>query len=157
MDIKSCYLPCVFDPERFHSSVRLTVDILAEFEKHTPFDTIAFTGVSGAALAFPLSYLLGKPLLCVRKANSSTHSSYKVEGNYSAFRYIIVDDFISSGKTMEDIQKNIERELAPPIPELVGIYLYRNEYIGDHLQWVSIHDKKIPVLSPHHRKPTCPI
>ena len=142
MEIRTDYLPCVFDPVEFRGAVNKAIGQLTEFRKDTPFDAIAFTGVSGAAMAFPLSFALGIPLLCVRKGGENSHSPYKVEGDYAARRYVIVDDFISTGNTMRRIQEDLENEIAGT-PVLVGIYLYRNMCYSD---WTDIHDEQIPVL-----------
>lgn len=142
MEIRTDYLTCVFDPVAFRTRVNEAIGLLTEFRKHTPFDAIAFTGVSGAALAFPLSFALGIPLLCVRKQGESSHSPYKVEGDYSAERYVIVDDFISSGSTVNRIQDDIESEISG-VPELVGLYLYKD---AGNYSWTDIHNNEIPVL-----------
>lgn len=91
-------------------------------KKELDFDAIAFTGSSGAALAFPLSYLLKLPLIHVRKGNSHYFSG-QIEGTISSKKYLIVDDFIDRGNTIRRIIRNIKRELGDQAKP-VGIYLY---------------------------------
>ena len=68
------------------------------------FDAIAFTGVSGALCAPIVAFLLDKPLIVVRKPDDkSTHSTLRVEGDRSASTYIIVDDFVATGRTIGTI------------------------------------------------------
>jgi adenine/guanine phosphoribosyltransferase-like PRPP-binding protein len=67
------------------------------------FDSIAFRGMSGALIATPVSLALNKPLILIRKEEDVTHSSFKVEGNKACKRYVILDDFISSGETYKAI------------------------------------------------------
>ena len=86
------------------------------------FDSIAFTGSSGAALAFPLSYLLKIPLVHVRKGRSH-YGNGEIEGTISTKKYLIVDDFIDRGNTVKRIIKKIENELGDQAHP-VGIYLY---------------------------------
>jgi adenine/guanine phosphoribosyltransferase-like PRPP-binding protein len=91
------------------------------FRKKNPFDAIAFRGNSGAAIAYPLSFKLQIPLICVRKGPS--HSPFKVEGCSNAKTYVIVDDFIESGNTIKRIRKAINTDYRSE-PKLVGILLY---------------------------------
>jgi adenine/guanine phosphoribosyltransferase-like PRPP-binding protein len=97
---------------------------LKRFRRKVSFDAIAFTGSSGAALAYPISYLLGVPLICIRKSIKDNHSGLKLEGAVSAGTYIIVDDFIESGRTINKIKKAINAENKKA--KCVGIYLYNN-------------------------------
>jgi len=86
------------------------------------FDAIAFRGNSGALLASPLATLLKKHLILVRKNTADSHSYTTVEGcSKRNCRYIIVDDLIASGKTVQEIFCNISNELESPV--LVGIFM----------------------------------
>lgn len=96
--------------------------ILKQFRRKNPFDAIAFTGTSGAALAYPLSYLLGIPLICIRKSIRDNHFGSKLEGFVTAKKYIIVYDFIESGRTINKIYKSIKSENKKA--NCIGIYLY---------------------------------
>lgn len=71
------------------------------------FDAIAFTGMSGALIAPPVSLKLGKPFIMVRKPYVSGHSEWAVEGDYGAKSYIILDDFMATGETVKRIRKQI--------------------------------------------------
>lgn len=64
------------------------------------FDTIIYTGLSGAVVAIPLAQRLGKTLCCVRKEKS--HSSHQLEGILGK-KSLVIDDFVESGKTLEYI------------------------------------------------------
>lgn len=103
------------------------------------FDSIAFTGSSGAALAFPLSYLLKIPLVHVRKGRSH-YGSGEIEGTISTKKYLIVDDFIDRGNTVKRIIKKIEDELGDQAKP-VGIYLYA----ADGFTGFSYKGKNIPI------------
>jgi orotate phosphoribosyltransferase len=70
------------------------------------FDTIAFRGVSGALFGPPLAVRMNKSMLVVRK--ESSHSVYPIEGNKATQKYIIVDDFVSSGATVLTIKEKIK-------------------------------------------------
>lgn len=88
--------------------VILAQQVLEDYD----FDTIAFRGMSGALIAPILALNLQKELILVRKPDDDTHSWYKVEGNKSANRYVIVDDFESSGHTKRTIIEAV-RGFAP--------------------------------------------
>jgi adenine/guanine phosphoribosyltransferase-like PRPP-binding protein len=120
--IRTDYLNKVYRVSQFTKTVERAVKVLRKFRRKHPFEAIAFTGTSGAALAYPLSYLLGVPLICVRKSTRDNHFGYKLEGCMTADNYIIVDDFIESGKTIERVKKSVEKEVIDT--KCVGIYLY---------------------------------
>ena len=127
--ITTSYLGTIFTTDKFKICVDVAVKDLTAFGLDK-FEAIAFTGVSGAALAFPLSYLLNKPLLCVRKETCNSHfitDSYNpsfVEGDAGTQSYIIVDDFITTGNTINYINRKISDELGFNV-KFIGYYLYK--------------------------------
>ena len=108
--------------------MKLAAAKLKRFRRKVKFDAIAFTGSSGAALAYPISFLLGVPLICVRKSTKDNHSGLKLEGAVSASKYIIVDDFIQSGRTINKINKAIKSRNEKA--NCIGIYLYNDGAIN---------------------------
>lgn len=80
--------------------------------KYHTFDAIAFRGMSGAMIGPSVALELEKTFILVRKPNDNTHSEHLVEGDLGARRYVILDDFISSGRTQEAIVNAIY-EVAP--------------------------------------------
>lgn len=120
--IQTSYLDKVYRVSKFTKTIDRATKALKAFHKKNPFDAIAFTGTSGAALAYPLSYKLGIPLICIRKSVADNHSGMRLEGCVSAKRYIIVDDCIESGSTVRKIQKFVKKELEKA--QLIGILLY---------------------------------
>jgi hypoxanthine phosphoribosyltransferase len=80
-------------------------------ERGDVFDAIAYRGASGAITASIIAYKLKKPLILVRKPEDNKgHSPYSVEGPKVVKRYLIVDDFMSSGSTYEAIRNAIRVE-----------------------------------------------
>jgi adenine/guanine phosphoribosyltransferase-like PRPP-binding protein len=72
------------------------------------FDAVACRGVSGIVFASPLALSLGKPLIVVRKSGDGSHSNNHVECGVeweNVKRWLFVDDFISSGATMTEVNK----------------------------------------------------
>ena len=85
---------------------RLTIENLLRILKHFDFDAIAFRGLSGALIVPTIAMMMDKTLLAVRKGEQS-HSSRMVEGDYNARRYVIIDDLIASGTTVQTIVQSI--------------------------------------------------
>jgi adenine/guanine phosphoribosyltransferase-like PRPP-binding protein len=73
------------------------------------YDTIAFSGHSGTFLGPAFAVGQNKRMALVRKSNDTTHSPNRVEtGGYNRIdRYIIIDDFYSSGVTVSRIIREI--------------------------------------------------
>lgn len=127
--IRTDYLEEVFHVAKFNKTIKSLRESIRRFKIKKPFDTIVFTGVSGAAVGFPLSLQLKIPTLCIRKELS--HFGYRPEGNYGVKNFIIVDDFIDSGQTIRYIIRNVTRINLHA--KCVGIFLYgytarRNEF-----------------------------
>jgi adenine/guanine phosphoribosyltransferase-like PRPP-binding protein len=97
--IISSHLNRYLNPVELQKHVNRAVRAL---KKHD-FDTIAFRGMSGALLAPPIALALKKELILVRKDSDDSHTFHTVEGNCNAKRYVIVDDFVYSGKTKRAI------------------------------------------------------
>lgn len=99
---------------RFLSPTHLKAFLsLAEKALNThQFDTLAFRGMSGAFLGPALAARMNKNMILVRKPEDSTHFRQDVEGYDKAKRYIIVDDFTSSGSTKEAIIEGV-RNFSP--------------------------------------------
>lgn len=126
--IRSTYLEDIYHVNSFTDLIKQATNALREFRKQNYFDSIAFSGYSGAAFAYPISYKLKIPLICVRKENESSHyarykTSNKVEGFYSAKKYLILDDFMATGLTIRRILKNIDAKI--PEAKCIAIALWR--------------------------------
>lgn len=123
--IKSGYLKSVFHREKFTQIIdRLCADIK---ESGVEFDTIVFRGSSGALVAPTLSMRLDKEMLMVRKEDNN-HSCYKIEGYVGSKGFIVVDDLICSGGTLNEIFNQVRNHKDYPISHApcVGIFLYHN-------------------------------
>lgn len=121
------YLSSVYLTDNFSYTVDKATKIISKFRKRMPFEAIAFTGSSGAALAYPLSYKLKIPLIHIRKSIRDNHYGSKLEGLNDCASYIIVDDFINSGRTIKKIISEINKGNAYKKSECVGIYLFDDD------------------------------
>lgn len=97
----------------------------AEILSHHNFDTIAFRGMSGALIAPLVSVILGKPFTMVRKPGEGSHSSCTIEGCTNFKTYVIVDDFMATGKTARAIKEAIDNKLMLEVkPTCIGVLQY---------------------------------
>jgi orotate phosphoribosyltransferase len=120
MILQSDYLNTYFDEKRRKSVLRHAKKTLKDMD----FDVIAVVGVSGLLWGTAIATNLGKKLCVVRK-NDGSHSKYKVEGHIphrNRTNWIIVDDFISSGTTVEYIIRAINNEVNRSSDNLLGVY-----------------------------------
>lgn len=92
-------------PLRWKATVNVTLEALQEVLAHSfpPVDAIAFRGSSGAAMGYTLAYLSGVPPLYIRKPKEKSHGSVTEGPEGPVRRYVIVDDFSSSGETLKTI------------------------------------------------------
>lgn len=104
IQVQSTYLHSVYDPEKFQRTVNTLVELMRPHA--ADFDAIAFRGSSGAALAYPLGFLLKKPLIHIRKELG--HAGIRVEGLFGAKRIAVIDDFVSSGETIRIIVEELD-------------------------------------------------
>jgi hypothetical protein len=123
-------------PEELTSTLTLATLKLRLLVKNHEIDALAFCGSSGSALAFHLAILLKIPLMYVRKEQEKSHSISPVECNTDRIirNYLIVDDLICSGDTVNHIIDSIHSYATfvkgirgcehQPIPECKGIFLY---------------------------------
>jgi len=151
------YLEVVLDYGRKNSN-RMIQKLLKAMRK-IKFDAIAFRGVSGSLMAPILAYKLKKGLIVVRKGNESTHSSYVVEGTIDNrhTKYVIVDDLILTGETIENIMSEIDKEVDNHFfvdgrMKCVGVFLYAQNKMGLKKSGMSDEDleklsKKVPIFA----------
>lgn len=105
-EIVSHYLSCVLITESLIEVVNQAVSILEPLYKEGKFEALAFTGNSGAMVGPAIAMRLGCDMILVRKKEAKGHSMYNVEGAVDA-KYCIVDDLISTGKTIDTIKESI--------------------------------------------------
>lgn len=150
------YLRAVVNQDR-QEYVRRCMEMLHDIRKD--FDTIAISGMSGALVGPAVATRMRKGLLIVRKdvSREPAHSHLQVEGVYAP-RYVIIDDFASTGGTISRIQELVESAMRgelPVAPQLVRVVLYSDSddyshrlpdrFYGKHEQlwswekWVRTH------------------
>lgn len=125
INLKTQYLQSL-DPTLLKKEITLAVKSV----RGLTFKSIAFTGVSGALVAPIVAVRLKKGMIVVRKDKSSQHSTYMVEGHklIGPQKYIIIDDFPSTGDTIEEIIRQIEIN-HNQVAKCVGVYFYSLRHI----------------------------
>lgn len=106
-----------------------------QLKKIHQIDAIAFTGSSGAAIAFTLGIKHNIPLIYVRKPDEQSHGG-AVECNARDVikSYLIVDDFVDSGNTILRIVAGVNKiakwhRVLPPVP--VGVLCFDPYHSSD--------------------------
>ena len=115
------YLNSVFDKRSNAAAIKFICRALELVD----CDAIAFTGMSGALMAPKIAELTGKKLVMVRKSGDGSHSSFKVEATTTnVHKYVIIDDLISSGKTVDHIIKTLKENRNFELAKCQAIIMY---------------------------------
>lgn len=99
----------------YNSFRDLAKTVRASVEKIAPhvadFDSIIVTGVSGAAVGFPVALALGVPIAVLRKGTEDTHGSPgEIVGRGDlGERVLFLDDFVSQGTTRATVIRAVEK------------------------------------------------
>jgi hypothetical protein len=83
---------------------------LSKKDMAAPITHLAVSGVSGQSIGWPVSYKIGLPVCVVRRPNEGAHTSGLLIGNGEMGNYVILDDLISSGKTINRILNAVVEE-----------------------------------------------
>lgn len=92
-----------------------------------PIDAIAVRGVSGIAVGGAVSFLTGIPLVIVRKPEEKNHSAREVEYSVKFNHFIVIDDLVSSGSTINKINAACLTERPFAVFEKFYTYRYGDE------------------------------
>jgi orotate phosphoribosyltransferase-like protein len=124
------YTEGIFGETRLRSYAQWVADVVARLQSEHDLDFVAVSGLSGISVAFAAKMLHDFPVVVVRKGES-THGS-QVEGNARMGRYVVLDDLIDTGATVQRIRDGIDnwfrRNTRPgwsSPPEYIGTLLYR--------------------------------
>ena len=119
----STYLKQIFaDGKTLKHTVKTACRRIRAYEKKNEItiDAIVACGVSGTTVASAVAYELGKQLTIVRKEDVDSHAEKNIEGILThRHRYVIIDDFVSTGATMEFIVNRM-----PTFAICEGAYLF---------------------------------
>jgi len=161
-EIQTDYLESIFDPNAFPQTVERSIKLAHRIMRRHPFDSIAFCGTSGKAMGFILAHQLRLPMVHIRKENENSHylqwhslmPNRLFEGNMNVRRYLLVDDFVASGKTVWHVYQTIHA--AAPEAECVALLLY-GSFVGPgkhrlappeiHETWKKTSYPEVPIFN----------
>lgn len=121
-------------PTDLTAKIKKAVDYFGVLRSKIKIDAIAYTGSSGAALAFPLAIAHDVPVIYIRKDGERSHGT-EVECNCTQEieNYIIVDDFIATGSTVRRIMTKIKERakyFSWDGPECMGVLIFDPQTSG---------------------------
>jgi len=123
----SGYNMVLYRPKEFRKLAQKTARLLVRLMAHTGATAIAVRGKSGVAMGFAASMFAGLPIVTVRKPGESSHGE-TIEGpRIDLVRYLILDDFVSSGHTIRRIESELNEHadnLDEDRPVCVGVVEY---------------------------------
>ena len=134
--MRHAFRPAQEQAEQFKEALK------SRIHKPPVFDTLIGTGLSGALVVPALANAMGLRWAIVRKDDNS-HSSSRIEGTIGE-RWLFVDDFISSGRTLDRTKQIVRR--ACPATAYAGFYLYTNGIIEAEISGPRI-DEATPIPS----------
>jgi len=117
------YIESILYTKSFKIIVNRVIKKVKHLQPKLKIDAIACRGVSGSSVAFATSYVIGLPIIYVRKPTENSHGD-KIEscGASKHKNYIIIDDFIDTGTTVKEIIKSIKTNYDDIV--CVGVLLY---------------------------------
>jgi len=98
------------------------------------FDSIVGTGLSGTLVIPFLAREMRKHFAIVRKSNDSDHAEASIEGMILD-KWIIVDDLISSGRTVRRIKDAVQEKSVGKWDSTIGRYDYQT--VGDNSRYMG--------------------
>jgi adenine/guanine phosphoribosyltransferase-like PRPP-binding protein len=132
---------------QFKPTVKTTVTAIRRLKKLLGFEQIVCTGISGQSIAWPVGYVTEIPVAVVRRKGEKQHHGYSVENFTRNQKYIILDDFISSGDTVKHVIKSLV-DHGHDSDQCVGIYCYSATGTG----YVMFNRRKVFVYGEDSRK-----
>src|ERR1700722_894707 len=96
-----------YDNHKGLTDIREITEKTAQDLRYRQFDSIVAQGVSGLVIASPVSLMLGKPLVVVRKDNDRTcyHVSPVENAQNAGGSYLFLDDYVGEGKTWNQVRR----------------------------------------------------
>lgn len=125
-----------YGQEAVRMRAKFAAEAIKELMAETAADCVVVHGNSGVSCGFAALMYGNFPLILLRKDHDNSHGA-PIEGpeGHNVLRYLILDDFIDTGATMERIKAKIvaladQSGDGLPTPECVGIVLYGG-HMGD--------------------------
>jgi adenine/guanine phosphoribosyltransferase-like PRPP-binding protein len=133
---------------QFKPTVKTTVTAIRRLKKILGFEQIVCTGISGQSIAWPVGYVTDIPVAVVRRKGEKQHHGYDVENFNRSRKFIILDDFVSSGDTIKHVLKTLSED-DRDTQLCVGVYCYS---VWDSAGYVTFNRRKYFVYSKTSKK-----
>lgn len=129
------YSEVQYNSARLRLKAQEIARILPEMMQRLDAQAVAVMGKSGLSLAFAVSMLIDFPLMVVRKRGEYSHGN-PVEGTeeIDIKRYLVLDDFVSSGDTVRNLCEIVEERACSTVgahPRCVGVLQYMRQNCTD--------------------------
>lgn len=129
VNFHSDYMNTIYDPRELRKRARQAL-------KDIDFDTIVGIGISGTLPLMALADTLKVNYVAIRKPGAVGHAPTRLEGHLG-HKWLLVDDFISSGTTFVNVHDAIEEAMdkrpvfvgstkTPHTTECVGAFRYEH-------------------------------
>lgn len=112
----------VFDHRKLQRKVEKFGKRIEQLKSETRFQALVGKGLSSIPLVSALSVAYGIKMVIVRSPGERPHNSPRYVGSTGFKRYLFVDDFVDSGKTLRVVKETIK------FAECVGLVLH-HEFI----------------------------
>ena len=119
-----------YSQAKVRKKAKFAAHAISELMARTNADSVVVYGNSGVSCGFAALMYHNFNLVLLRKDNDNSHGS-PIEGpeGHEVRRYLILDDFISSGETVRRVRRKVtelsfQRIAGTDLPECVGIVLY---------------------------------
>lgn len=142
------HLTFITDPRTLPIIIDKTTEAITDRRWAQEAEAIVFSGYSGAMVGGAVCAATGQYPVIVRKANDEggdhgrDHGD-KIEGAGGTYSYIILDDFIASGRTMRRIYE--EMKTYRPDARCVGVVLWSSNSWNSTFTFKDGH--RVPVMS----------
>lgn len=156
-NVTTPHLRKAFDPFQLRRIAATTEQLRVEYDA----EIVLARGLSGTLVAAAMSTLFSTPFAVVRKEHENSHGRLLEVVDYDEAKakskeyrnWIIVDDLISSGSTVEAIFKAVEVFPSLFKGECVGMVLYHRETAeGDERSSHTLDDgRRFPVFNIERR------
>jgi hypothetical protein len=129
-DVTSDYLFSAYSPGGALACASRVMQRITQLKKEGKLgrvDAVAVRGTSGLLIGPMVAAFLDKSLIVVRREDGA-HCKRKVEGNRNIRSYIVVDDYVCTGSTIQIIKREVDKFVTEnplnPIPELLAVFTY---------------------------------
>lgn len=154
LSLHSDYLDFVFQsPEVYQEHIETATARVLQLQEEYGFTALAFMGISGAALAFPIAAATNLSLICVRK-DCYTHAYVDVEMTKTCRKYAIIDDVIDSGDTVDIIRARIKhryrvmrRVRGPGCSVIICVKVFKVKHRGVPVRSLLYNDRTFDFFS----------